>query len=102
MKFIWKRIKRWSYYIAKEAFDEAKKEGYDCVLIDTAGRMQGNEPLMKSLAKLVDINQPDAILLVGEALTRNNSFDQLNKFNQALIDNSKKDNPRTIDGILLT
>ena len=89
-------------YIAKEAIEEAKKEGYDCVLIDTAGRMQDNEPLMKSLAKLVDINQPDAILFVGEALTGNDSVDQLTKFNQALIDNSKKDNPRTIDGILLT
>ena len=89
-------------YIAKEAIDEAKKEGYDCVLIDTAGRMQDNEPLMKSLAKLVDINQPDAILFVGEALTGNDSVDQLTKFNQALIDNSKKNNPRTIDGILLT
>ena len=89
-------------YIAKEAIEEAKKEGFDCVLIDTAGRMQDNEPLMKSLAKLVDINQPDAILFVGEALTGNDSVDQLNKFNQALIDNSKKDNPRTIDGILLT
>ena len=89
-------------YIAKEAIEEAKKSGYDCVLIDTAGRMQDNEPLMKSLAKLVDINQPDAILFVGEALTGNDSVDQLQKFNQALIDNSKKDNPRTIDGILLT
>ena len=89
-------------YIAKEAIEEAKKDGYDCVLIDTAGRMQDNEPLMKSLAKLVDINQPDAILFVGEALTGNDSVDQLTKFNQALIDNSKKDNPRTIDGILLT
>ena len=89
-------------YIAKEAIEEAKKKGYDCVLIDTAGRMQDNEPLMKSLAKLVDINQPDAILFVGEALTGNDSVDQLTKFNQALIDNSKKDNPRTIDGIILT
>ena len=89
-------------YICKEAIEEAKKEGYDCVLIDTAGRMQDNEPLMKSLAKLVDINLPDAILFVGEALTGNDSVDQLTKFNQALIDNSKKDNPRTIDGILLT
>jgi signal recognition particle receptor subunit alpha len=89
-------------YIAKEAIEEAKKEGYDCVLIDTAGRMQDNEPLMKSLAKLVDINQPDAILFVGEALTGNDSVDQLKKFNQALINNSKKDNPREIDGILLT
>lgn len=89
-------------YIAKEAIEEAKKENYDCVLIDTAGRMQDNEPLMKSLAKLVDINQPDAILFVGEALTGNDSVDQLQKFNQALIDNSKKEKPRTIDGILLT
>ncbi len=89
-------------YIAKEAIEEAKKKGYDCVLIDTAGRMQDNEPLMKSLAKLVEINQPDAILFVGEALTGNDSVDQLQKFNQALIDYSKKEKPRTIDGILLT
>lgn len=89
-------------YICKEAIDEAKREGYDCVLIDTAGRMQDNEPLMRSLAKLVEINQPDAILFVGEALTGNDSVDQLQKFNQALIDYSKKEKPRTIDGILLT
>jgi signal recognition particle receptor subunit alpha len=90
-------------YIAKEAIEEAKKKGYDCVLIDTAGRMQDNEPLMKSLAKLVEINQPDAVLFVGEALTGNDSVDQLKKFNQALIDFAKKrDQPRTIDGIILT
>ena len=89
-------------YIAKEAIEEAKRKKYDCVLIDTAGRMQDNEPLMKSLAKLVEVNQPDAILFVGEALTGNDSVDQLQKFNQALIDYSKKENPRTIDGILLT
>ena len=89
-------------YIVKEAIEEAKKNGYDCVLIYPAGRMQDNESLMKSLDKLVDINQPDAILFVGEALTGNDSIDQLTKFNQTLIDNSKKDNPRTIDGIILT
>ena len=89
-------------YICKEAVEEAKRKGYDCVLIDTAGRMQDNEPLMKSLSKLVEINQPDVILFVGEALTGNDSVDQLKKFNQALIDYSKKEVPRTIDGILLT
>jgi len=89
-------------YICKEAINEAKKNGINCVLIDTAGRMQDNEPLMKSLAKLVEINQPDVILFVGEALTGNDSVDQLKKFNQALIDNSKSGAPRTIDGILLT
>lgn len=72
-------------YIAKEACEQAKRGGYDCVLIDTAGRMQDNKLLMENLAKLVDVNQPDVILFVGEALTGNDSVDQLRKFNQALI-----------------
>lgn len=37
--------------IAKEAIAQAKTEGIDVVLIDTAGRMQDNEPLMRALAK---------------------------------------------------
>ena len=89
-------------YIAREAIADAKKRKKDVVLIDTAGRMQDNEPLMKSLANLIEINQPDIILFVGEALTGNDSVDQLKKFNQALIDNSKQKIPRVIDGILLT
>ena len=96
-------------YIAREAIIEAKRNGFNCVLIDTAGRMQDNEPLMKSLAKLVEINTPDVILFVGEALVGNDGVDQLKKFNQALIgilfnnkDYSKAENPRTIDGVLLT
>ena len=31
---------------------EAKTNGFDVVLIDTAGRMQDNEPLMRALAKV--------------------------------------------------
>ena len=89
-------------FIARDAIADAKKRKKDVVLIDTAGRMQDNEPLMKSLANLIEINQPDIILFVGEALTGNDSVDQLKKFNQALIDNSKRLNPRVIDGILLT
>lgn len=33
--------------IAKEAIADAKQKNYDVVLIDTAGRMQGNESLMR-------------------------------------------------------
>ena len=29
------------------------------VLVDTAGRMQGNEPLMRALSKLINMNKPD-------------------------------------------
>jgi len=54
---------------------EAKAKKFDVVLIDTAGRMQGNEALMKSLAKLVHINQPDTVLFVGEALVVNDAID---------------------------
>jgi signal recognition particle receptor subunit alpha len=61
--------------IAKEALIEAKNKGYDVVLIDTAGRMQGNEKLMKQLAKLVHLNQPDVVLFVGEALVGNDAID---------------------------
>ena len=47
--------------------------------------MQGNEPLMKNLAKLVEINHPDLILFVGEALTGNDAVDQLKEFNRCLV-----------------
>lgn len=36
--------------IAKEAIQEAKRKKIDVVLIDTAGRMQDNQPLMQALA----------------------------------------------------
>lgn len=89
--------------IAKEAVQEAKRKGYDVVLIDTAGRMQDNEPLMRALAKLVHHNSPDAILFVGEALVGNDAIDQLTKFNQSLIDFAETGaEVRTIDGIVLT
>ncbi|GAB67118.1 signal recognition particle receptor [Plasmodium cynomolgi strain B] len=88
--------------IAKEAIAYAKKENFNVILIDTAGRMQDNEPLMRSLGKLILINNPDFILFVGEALVGNDAIDQLKKFNQALTDATCNANKRTIDGILLT
>ena len=45
------------------------------VLIDTAGRMQNNEPLMVQLSKLVILNQPDLIIFIGEALVGNDGID---------------------------
>ncbi|PLW19898.1 hypothetical protein PCASD_13847 [Puccinia coronata f. sp. avenae] len=90
--------------IAKEAIQYAKTEGFDVVLIDTAGRMQDNEPLMRALGKLVVVNQPDKILFVGEALVGNEAVDQLTKFDKSLKTFSGLDShlPRGIDGIILT
>ncbi|PVU97388.1 hypothetical protein BB561_000607 [Smittium simulii] len=88
--------------IAKEAITFAESNGYDIVLIDTAGRMQDNEPLMRALAKLVSVNNPDKVLFVGEALVGNEAVKQLTKFNQALVDYSSSGVKRTIDGIILS
>lgn len=88
--------------IAMEAINFARDQKIDIVLVDTAGRMQDNEPLMRALAKLIKVNQPDLVLFVGEALVGNEAVDQLVKFNQALADYSSSDNPHLIDGIVLT
>uniref|UniRef100_A0A182KG01 SRP54-type proteins GTP-binding domain-containing protein n=1 Tax=Anopheles christyi TaxID=43041 RepID=A0A182KG01_9DIPT len=88
--------------IAMEAIRYANDSKVDVVLIDTAGRMQDNEPLMRALAKLIKVNEPDLVLFVGEALVGNEAVDQLVKFNQALADYSSSDRPHIIDGIVLT
>jgi len=88
--------------IARDAISFSKNEGIDVVLIDTAGRMQDNTPLMAALAKLVSVNKPELVLFVGEALVGNEAVDQLTKFNQALADHSTLRIPRLIDGIVLS
>ncbi|CAF1471970.1 unnamed protein product, partial [Adineta steineri] len=44
--------------IAAQAINYAKLNKFDVVLIDTAGRMQNDEPLMTALAKLIHVNNP--------------------------------------------
>jgi signal recognition particle receptor subunit alpha len=85
--------------VAKAAIAHAAEEGHDVVLIDTAGRMQNNVPLMKALSKLVVENQPDLVLFVCEALVGNDGMDQLSMFNKALKSGGHS---RQIDGIILT
>ena len=89
--------------IAKQALLHAKANQFDVCLIDTAGRMQDNEPLMRAIAKLVAVNRPSLILFVGEALVGHDAVDQVVKFNRALVDYSHNPTtPRTIDGMVLT
>ncbi|EJT98456.1 P-loop containing nucleoside triphosphate hydrolase protein [Dacryopinax primogenitus] len=93
--------------IAREAIAYAKENAFDVVLIDTAGRMQDNEPLMRALSKLVAVNNPDKIIFVGEALVGNEAVDQLTKFDRSLKDFSASSGlgagrGRGIDGMLVT
>jgi len=52
--------------VAKDAVSHAAQEGYDVVLIDTAGRRHNDQRLMSSLEKFAKFAQPDKILMVGE------------------------------------
>ena len=84
--------------VAKAAIDYAAKQKIDVVLVDTAGRMQNNASLMRQLARLLAVNDPDVTLFVGEALVGNDGIDQLTMFDNAL----KKDSANSIDALVLT
>jgi signal recognition particle receptor subunit alpha len=88
--------------VASAAKTYARDNHFDCVLIDTAGRMQNNEPLMKALAKLVSDNSPDLVLFVGEALVGNDGIDQLSMFDAALKNYCPIGTNQGITGIVLT
>ena len=70
--------------VARLAIQHAAAAGNDVVLIDTAGRMQNNIPLMAALKKLKDENAPDVVCFVGEALVGNDGVNQLRMFSKAL------------------
>ncbi|HEV2264734.1 MAG TPA: signal recognition particle protein [Stellaceae bacterium] len=55
--------------IAKRAMDTGKREGYDAVILDTAGRLHVDEPLMQEVAAVHEIAQPAETLLVVDSLT---------------------------------
>ena len=89
--------------IATDGIRYAAQMGHDVVLVDTAGRMQDNEPLMRALSKLINMNDPDLTLFVGEALVGNDAVDQLSKFNERLADlNANARKTKLIDGIVLS
>lgn len=91
--------------IAWDAIKYARNNEFNVVMVDTAGRMQDNEPLMKELAKLIKNNTPDLTLFVGEALVGNEAVDQLTKFNRSLLDcgcRVEGSSRSAIDGIVLT
>jgi signal recognition particle subunit SRP54 len=55
--------------ITKRAEETARREGYDVLLLDTAGRTHIDEPLMEEMAQIKAVSKPHEILLVVDALT---------------------------------
>ena len=55
--------------LARAALKHAREEGNNVVIIDTAGRLQIDEDLMKELAAVRKATEPDEVLLVVDAMT---------------------------------
>jgi signal recognition particle subunit SRP54 len=55
--------------ITRRALETARREGFDVLILDTAGRLSMDEALMAELASVRDIARPHETLLVADALT---------------------------------
>ena len=67
-----------------EAITYAKKNKLDIVLIDTAGRMQNKDSLMKEIEKISRVTKPDMKIFLGESITGNDATEQAKVFNDAI------------------
>lgn len=77
---------------AEQAIEHAKKQGFDTVIIDTAGRLHINEELMNELKNIKAKVSPTEILLVVDAMTGQDAVTVAESFNKDL----------NITGVILT
>lgn len=70
--------------IAKDALEEAKRQGADVLIIDTAGRLHIDEQLMEELQKIKAEVKPNEILLVVDSMTGQDAVNVAETFNQKL------------------
>lgn len=84
--------------VAYQGYEKAKKEGFDIVIIDTAGRLQNKAGLMEELAKISrvlkkhDDTLPHKTVLVIDGITGQNGLQQAKVFKDFV----------NIDGIIIT
>jgi signal recognition particle subunit SRP54 len=78
--------------IARRALDTGRREGYDVVILDTAGRLHVNEELMLEMAAVRDAARPTETLLVADAMTGQDAVNVAKSFNERI----------GITGIMLT
>ena len=78
--------------ISKNAISYAKENGYDYVLIDTAGRLHIDEELMAELKNIQSEIKPQEVLLVIDSMMGQDAINVINGFNEAL----------SLTGVILT
>jgi len=70
--------------IATAAMSEARKAGYDILLVDTAGRLHIDETLMGELSRLKERLDPAEILFVADAMTGQDAVKSAGQFHEQL------------------
>jgi len=78
--------------ICKEASDKAQDEGFDLVIIDTAGRLHIDEALMRELQEIKSQVKPVEVILVADAMTGQDAVNMAVTFERKV----------GLDGVLLT
>ncbi len=70
--------------VAKAALDVARRDGRTVLIVDTAGRLQIDEPMMEELRRLKAELEPTEILLVADAMTGQEAVRIAEGFDEAL------------------
>jgi signal recognition particle subunit SRP54 len=70
--------------IAQNAIKQAKQNGNDVVIIDTAGRLAIDEQMMNEIASIKRAVNPDEILFVVDAMTGQDAVNTAKEFNDRL------------------
>ncbi len=71
-------------HVAKLALQKAKSEGFDVLIVDTAGRLHIDEELMEQLERIKAVTQPHEILFVASAATGQDAVKVASEFDQRI------------------
>lgn len=70
--------------IAQNAIKEAKQQGYNLVIIDTAGRLAIDEAMMQEITAIKEAVNPNEILFVVDSMTGQDAVNTAKEFNERL------------------
>ena len=70
--------------VAKNSLSFAKKNGFDTIIVDTAGRLQIDEAMMSELVDVKKVCAPVETVLVADAMTGQNAVDIAKSFDEQL------------------
>ncbi|MDR0798703.1 MAG: signal recognition particle protein [Dysgonamonadaceae bacterium] len=70
--------------IAQNAIRHAKQNGFDIVIIDTAGRLAVDEQMMNEIAAIQSAVRPDEVLFVVDSMTGQDAVNTAKEFNDRL------------------